>query len=281
MDSSGRTCVAALAARGDEVTCLVRNTSKVDQLQALGARLVFGDVTDPDSLPAAVAGQQVVYHLAGRTRSVEGPAILRGELPRRGPRRQGLCAGRRRRRCWSTSLRWPRRDRPSTAGRGSNRTRRRPCRIYGRSKRAGERMPRSLAHRVPMTIVRPPIVLGEGDRMGLVAVSFRDSVRRTPRAGAQAAAFFADPRGRSGATADLWPPSAAERLPPSGQRGDSAAQGYYFAACEQDPNVRRPGPAGGRVGRAAGAGDSNGDCPPCAPWPSWERPFPRFATSRW
>ena len=32
----GTHLVAALAARGDEVTCLVRNSSKADHLQALG-----------------------------------------------------------------------------------------------------------------------------------------------------------------------------------------------------------------------------------------------------
>ena len=67
----GTHLVAALAARGDEVACLVRNSSKADHLPALGARLVFGDVTQRDSLPAAVAGQQVVYHLAGLTRTLQ------------------------------------------------------------------------------------------------------------------------------------------------------------------------------------------------------------------
>ena len=57
----------ALAARGDEVVCLVRKTSKTDRLRRLGVRLVSGDVTDPASLAGAVRGVQTVYHVAGAT----------------------------------------------------------------------------------------------------------------------------------------------------------------------------------------------------------------------
>jgi uncharacterized protein YbjT (DUF2867 family) len=57
--------VDAPMARGDEVTALVRTTSNVGRIQPLGVRLAYGDVTDPKSLPAAVAGHWIVYHLAG------------------------------------------------------------------------------------------------------------------------------------------------------------------------------------------------------------------------
>jgi nucleoside-diphosphate-sugar epimerase len=42
-----------------------------------------------------------------------------------------------------------------------------PVSHYGRSKLAAESAARELAHAVPITVVRPPIVLGEGDRYGL------------------------------------------------------------------------------------------------------------------
>ena len=67
----GEHLVAALAARGDAITCLVRNSSHTDSLLAQRARLVLGDVTDGKGLSAAVAGQQVVYHLAGCTRALK------------------------------------------------------------------------------------------------------------------------------------------------------------------------------------------------------------------
>ena len=43
----GTHLVAALAGRGDQITCFVRKTSKLDRLPARGVRLVYGDVTDP------------------------------------------------------------------------------------------------------------------------------------------------------------------------------------------------------------------------------------------
>ena len=55
----------ALLARGDRVTCLVRKRSQVGRLQALGVRLVYGDILEPESLRHAVAGSQIVYHVAG------------------------------------------------------------------------------------------------------------------------------------------------------------------------------------------------------------------------
>ncbi|MFH1919756.1 MAG: NAD-dependent epimerase/dehydratase family protein [Planctomycetota bacterium] len=66
----GSHLVAALVARGDCVTALVRKTSCLDRLESLGVSLARGDVTDPASLQRAVADQSVVYHLAGLIRSL-------------------------------------------------------------------------------------------------------------------------------------------------------------------------------------------------------------------
>ena len=66
----GSHLVDALVARGDQVTALVRKTSRVDRLESLGVALAHGDLTDPGSLRAAMAGQSIVYHLAGLTRAV-------------------------------------------------------------------------------------------------------------------------------------------------------------------------------------------------------------------
>jgi nucleoside-diphosphate-sugar epimerase len=55
-----------LTARGERVRALVRPRSDVTFLRALGAELVSGDLQDPASLRAAVAGADVVYHCAAR-----------------------------------------------------------------------------------------------------------------------------------------------------------------------------------------------------------------------
>ena len=54
--------VRALLARGCAVRAMVRPTSQTDSLD--GAELVYGDVTDAASCRDAVAGVDVVYHLA-------------------------------------------------------------------------------------------------------------------------------------------------------------------------------------------------------------------------
>jgi uncharacterized protein YbjT (DUF2867 family) len=60
----GQYVVHALRAREIPVRALVRDRSRGSRLAAWGAELVEGDVTDPDSLRAALAGADVVIHLA-------------------------------------------------------------------------------------------------------------------------------------------------------------------------------------------------------------------------
>ena len=229
----GTHLVAALAARGDEVTCLVRKSSKVGPLQASGARLVFGDITRSESLPEAVAGQQIVYHLAGRTLALQqrqfyevnrrgvahiakacaelsAPPVLIyvSSLAAAGPAVEGR----------------PRVESDPAA----------PVSHYGRSKRAGEYAAESFAHCVPVTVVRPPIVLGEGDHMSLPL--FRSVIRF----GVHLAPGL-KPQRFSLIHADdlvqllILAAERGKRLPPLGERGESPAQGYYFAACDLDP----------------------------------------------
>jgi nucleoside-diphosphate-sugar epimerase len=60
----GSHLVDRLLERDDTVLALVRPSSDVSYLQEREVELVSGDITDPASLPAAVAGVDVVYHMA-------------------------------------------------------------------------------------------------------------------------------------------------------------------------------------------------------------------------
>ena len=62
----GSTLVRALAARGDAVTALVRETSKCAALAGCPVTRVIGDVQDKDSLARATRGHDIVFHCAGR-----------------------------------------------------------------------------------------------------------------------------------------------------------------------------------------------------------------------
>lgn len=57
-----------LCARGEQVRCLVRSSSRVDHLQDLDLELVTGDLTQPASLKAAVEGCDLIYHVAASYR---------------------------------------------------------------------------------------------------------------------------------------------------------------------------------------------------------------------
>jgi len=171
----GGQLVEALLAHGDDVTCLVRATSDTSTLQDRGVNLAIGDVTDPSSLPAAIASVDTVYHLAGRTRANTAAQFHR--VNEAGLRTViDVCAQR-------TSpplvvdvsslaaagptadVNHPRTESDPPA----------PVSHYGRSKRAGEAAAEARAADLPITIVLPPIVLGPGDR---TAVEFFRHIRR-------------------------------------------------------------------------------------------------------
>ena len=60
----GSHLVRVLLERGEEVRCLVRSTSRRDNLEDLSVEFVTGDLRDLDSLKRASKGCRVVYHCA-------------------------------------------------------------------------------------------------------------------------------------------------------------------------------------------------------------------------
>ncbi|MGD1277111.1 MAG: NAD-dependent epimerase/dehydratase family protein [Tepidisphaeraceae bacterium] len=161
----GGRLVRRLIERHCRVSCLVRANSRIDELRSAGAQLVMGDVTDRGSVERALAESQAgtVFHLAGLVKAqrredftsvnaggVEtvasacadraGPPVLVvvSSLSAAGP-------------CAADPLRVEG-DIPA------------PVSNYGRSKLAGEQAAARYAAAVPISIVRPPIVFGPGDR---------------------------------------------------------------------------------------------------------------------
>lgn len=152
--------VEALRARGDEVTALVRSPAKAAALGPLGVRLAPGDLDDSASLAAAVAGQEVVYHVAGMVAAGSEAEFLRcngdgtASLVAAAARAQvsrfvyvsSMAAG-------GPAIR----GRPLTGAEPP-----RPVTAYGRSKLAGESA--VTAGALPWVILRPPTVYGPRDR---------------------------------------------------------------------------------------------------------------------
>jgi dihydroflavonol-4-reductase len=241
----------ALLARGDQVLCLVRPASNLTLLPQNGVEFVYGDVTQPDTLSVAVNGVDVVYHAAGLTKALGLAEYCR--VNEAGVRNMvNACASR------TTPPVMILVSSLAAAGPVSDpkqlRTENDPPRQvsrYGKSKRAGELAAEERAGDVPITIVRPPIVLGPGDRTGLQL--FR-SIHRFR-------SFLVLGRGRFSVlyVADLAAALIAaaehgERLPLRSARASSRkafdeatkvgdanvadiGQGYYFIADDETPTL--------------------------------------------
>lgn len=158
----------ALAARGDTVTCLLRPGSDASALAGVPYRRVEGDVTVPSSLPPAVEGQEVVFHLAGVRRAATRKEFL--DVNATGT--DNLCkamvdAGHRPRLVLAGSLAAMG---PSTPDRPHvEEDPFKPYEWYGESKAAAEDIAFTFgkADLLPVTVTRPPRILGPGDRENL------------------------------------------------------------------------------------------------------------------
>ena len=151
-----------LAARGDTVVVLARDAARAAPLARLGARVALGTLEDDAALAAAVAGVDVVYHLAGLTAAVSEAAYL--QVNEHGTRRLAQAV-----RAASPAPRFVYVSTqavlgPSAPGQALDEDA--PCRpltAYGRSKLAGEAVVRA-TEGLAWTIVRPPAVYGPRDR---------------------------------------------------------------------------------------------------------------------
>jgi len=228
--------VRVLHREGRRVRCLVRKTSQTASLVELGAELVTGDVTDARSLVSAVAGAHEVYHLAGVTKSFRPEGFQ--AVNETGTRNLAEA-------CAAAST-------PpvlvhvsslaaagaAPAGRDRNESDpATPVSTYGRSKRAGELVAESLADRVPTTIVRPPIVFGEGDRdMLQMFVPIRwTGVHFVPSLATRYVSLVYAGDLAEGLLL------AAERGTRVDKEGQSAGQGYYFIAFDDQPSYAELG----------------------------------------
>ncbi len=168
--------VGRLIASGSRVSCLARAASDVDDLRLAGVTIVHGDITDRAAIARALAESNArhVFHLAGRVRALDRDDFIRvnaGGVEAVA----GACV-----------------DRPdppvlvlvsSLAAAGPAGTRPviesdmpAPVSNYGRSKLAGEQLAMQYAARMPITVVRPAVVFGAGDR-GMLQV-FRPIARQ-------------------------------------------------------------------------------------------------------
>jgi nucleoside-diphosphate-sugar epimerase len=230
----GSSLARELVSRGSQVACLVRNSSRLQRLVDVRPSLAYGDVTDQQSLREPMAGAAVVYHLAGLISPLRAAEFYR--VNEQGVRNllevaasqpqppvvvlvSSLAA--------AGPAPWGRRrsdDDPIC-----------PVSHYGRSKRAGELAAEEFAGRLPITIIRPGIVFGEGDMLSfpIFRAIARTRIHFVPG--------YLPNRYSMMHIADMVEvliraAQRGKRLTPEACAGGSPAKpGYYFAACDEHP----------------------------------------------
>ncbi len=160
----GRRLAAELAARGHDVVGLVRRTSRTAGLDGKGVRLVVGDLQDPGSLEAAVAGRDRVFHLAAVVQAARSASFERCNVEGTRHLLEAclLFAPSLERFVFVSSIAAAGPSGPDRPRAESDEPR--PVTDYGRSKLRAERLVLDVADRMPVTIVRPPNVTGPGSR---------------------------------------------------------------------------------------------------------------------
>jgi nucleoside-diphosphate-sugar epimerase len=230
----GSSLARELVSRGTEVTCLVRRSSRLERLADVKAPLAYGDVTDRESLREPMAGASVVYHLAGSSSSLRAAGFYRVneqgvrnvlELAAAQPQPpvvvqvSSLAA--------AGPAPWgrPRTDDDPIC----------PVSHYGRSKRAGELVAEEFADRLPITIIRPGIVFGEGDMLSF-PIFLSIACTRIHFVPGYLPNRFSMLHVADLVEVLIRAAQRGKRLAAEGCAGGSPAKpGYYFAGCGEDP----------------------------------------------
>ncbi len=160
----GSHLVDLLLEKGHSVRCLIRKTSDTKWLKGKPVELVYGDLFDDNALHDAVAGVDYIYHSAGITKAKTKEEYYKGNTT--GTRNLLVAAQKHNPQLKrfvhisSQAAVGPSESRvPIAEDRPAN-----PLTTYGKSKWMAEEECHLMMDKLPIAIVRPPVVYGERDK---------------------------------------------------------------------------------------------------------------------
>ena len=249
----GSNLARRLCDEGWDVRCLVRSTSRLEQLESLPIERIEGSLADQESLNRAVSGIDHVFHAAGRTVAFKGSQFFDDNVA--GTRRlaeacrmqpnpptllmvSSLAAG------GTGTTQAPRTEEQPE----------RPVSTYGKSKLAAEQSLAALAAELPASVVRPPMVFGRADRASLalyrsmrfLPIHLSPGMRRFPVSLVHITDLCDAMMKIALGGERLAPPSSASNGTGAGK---DHGQGKYYVAADRDVTY---GEMGQLAARAAG-----------------------------
>lgn len=160
----GSHLVEHLLSKRYSVRCLVRKTSDLTWLKGLNVEYAYGDLFDEAALRAAVTGVDYVYHSAGITNAKKKEDFYRGNATgTRNILHAVITHNPNLHRFIHVSSQTAIGPSPSKAPISED-ARPHPITTYGKSKWKAEEECLSVITRIPLTIVRPPVVYGPRDK---------------------------------------------------------------------------------------------------------------------
>lgn len=161
----GSRLVGALQERGINVRILIRPESDSSRAAGLKAEVVRCRYNDPATLRNALAGVDMVFHLAGVTKALNAAGYRDGNVkPTENLLREAYRENPGLQRFVYVSSQAAAGPAPAAEPGVREDELPRPVSIYGKSKLEAEEVCRAWMDRLPVTIVRPPAVYGPGDR---------------------------------------------------------------------------------------------------------------------
>jgi nucleoside-diphosphate-sugar epimerase len=159
----GSFLIEKLLQKGYEIRCLIRKSSNLKWLTDLPVKYCYGDITQPESLYAALEGVDYVFHLGGLTKALkpedyfsvntQGTANLLAACPKVNSNLKKFI--------FVSSLAA---SGPSLNGKPlTELLPAMPITPYGKSKAEAEELVLSYKEKFPVTILRPPPVYGPRD----------------------------------------------------------------------------------------------------------------------